>query len=230
MKRIWEIDFARGIAVIMMIIYHLLWSLRYFNILQFKDNLWILIFARSIPTIFFLIVGISLVLSYNKGRKLNYYFKRGIKVISLGLIVSFLAWFLFSENAILGVLTFIGISIILGSFFVNFKKLNLILGFLFIILGLIFSKIKVNFNEFIWIGLTPNNFYPIDYFPLFPWFGIILIGIALGNFLYASGKSLFKEPKQNFVKIINFMGRHALIFYFIHNIIIFGILILVRGK
>ena len=66
-KRFWEIDLLRGIAIIMMIIFHILYYLKYFNIFTIDlSPLYLRIFNYSIGSIFILLVGISFTLSYSR--------------------------------------------------------------------------------------------------------------------------------------------------------------------
>ena len=69
-NRFWEIDLLRGIAILMMIVFHLFYDLNYFNV--YKIELYSgfsLVFVYLIGTMFFLLVGISLALSAAAGAK-----------------------------------------------------------------------------------------------------------------------------------------------------------------
>lgn len=228
-KRFWEIDFLRGIAIIMMIIFHFFFDLNYFNV--YKINLysgfwWI--FARTIAAIFILLVGISLTISYSKMRKqkkrsdsFKKYFVRGLKIFCLGLFISFVTWiFLRKGFIIFGILHFIGVSIILAYPFLKFRFGNLLLGIVFLLLGIYVRNLNFDSYWLTWVGLAPNYFYTVDYFPVLPWFGLILIGLFFGNLLYPNGMRRFKiinVPKFSFVKLLCFLGRNSLIIYFIHQ-------------
>jgi uncharacterized membrane protein len=82
-------------------------------------------------------------------------------------------------------------------------------------------------NWLIPIGFVPPKFFSIDFFPLFPWFGIVLIGIGLGHYLYPDGKRRFQIPiddQKEIIKNICFLGRHSLYIYFLHQPILFAII------
>ena len=70
-KRFWEIDFLRGIAIIMMVIYHTVYNLSYFGHyrIQAVSGFW-LYFARTTANLFIFLVGVSLYISYIKARKI----------------------------------------------------------------------------------------------------------------------------------------------------------------
>ncbi|MCX6818607.1 MAG: heparan-alpha-glucosaminide N-acetyltransferase domain-containing protein, partial [Candidatus Aenigmarchaeota archaeon] len=70
------------------------------------------------------------------------------------------------------------------------------------------------------------------YFPILPWFGVILIGIFFGNKLYPNAKRSFNIidlSKFRIIKLLSFLGRHSLFIYLLHQpviIIIVNIFIL----
>ena len=112
------------------------------------------------------------------------------------------------------------------------SKLPLILGVLCIIIG-VFLRITVvvDFPWLLWLGFVPSHFYTLDYFPLLPWFGVVLIGIFLGNSLYQNNKRKFslKDHSQFIVnRGVCFLGRHSLIIYLLHQLIIVGLLYVSR--
>ncbi len=234
--RFWEIDFLRGIAIIMMIIYHFFYDLNFFNVYNFAlHSTAFNLFLYPIGSLFLLLVGISLTLSYNKSKNsltkkesITKFLLRGLKIFALGLIITLATWIYLGEGYIVfGVLHCIGLSIILSAFFVNKKYLNLILGLILIITGIFLQTMTFDFNYLLWLGLMPENFYTVDYFPLLPWFGVVLIGIALGNILYSDYKRRFNLVDMSYLKIIKvlgYLGRNSLIIYFLHQPILIGLI------
>ena len=123
-ERFWEIDFLRGLAIIMMILFHLLYDLDYFGnyTLNVHAGFW-LYFARATATIFLLLVGISLTLSFSRATKIKKagntlylkYLKRGLKIVSWGFVITLTTWIFLREGfVVFGILHLIGISIILA--------------------------------------------------------------------------------------------------------------------
>jgi uncharacterized membrane protein len=231
-KRFWEIDLLRGIAVIMLIFFHFLYDLNYFNI--YKLSLYsglFLIYVYLGGTLFFILVGISLTLSYSRARKKLAkkelrlkYLQRGLKIFGLGLLITFATWIWPGEGFIVfGALHCIGVSIILTYPFLQFRYHNLLLGIIIISMGMILKNFTFNFYWLLWIGFTPASFYTVDYFPLLPWLGVVLIGIFVGNSIYPNYKRKFvlKDfSKYNFIHLFCFLGRHSLLIYLLHQPII----------
>lgn len=236
LDRFWEIDFLRGIAIIMMIIYHIIFDLNFFSIVSINLYFFpIRLFLYLIGITFLLLVGVSLSLSYSKVKdKLTKrqiqlkYFKRGFFIFGLGMIIT-LVTLIYPGNGfiIFGVLHCIGISIIFSYFLLRFKHLNLILGLVLIISGIILNNMTFDFYYLIPLGFKPYGFYTLDFFPLLPWFGVVLCGIYIGKLFYRDFNRRFKLKNLDRIRIIKlfcFLGRNSLIIYFIHQIIIIGII------
>lgn len=230
--RLWEIDFLRGIAIIMMIAFHFLYDLNYFGGYGFAihSGFW-LIFARITASIFIFLVGISLTLSYSRIKNKRAsdislkYLYRGLKIFSWGLIITLLTWLFIREGFIVfGILHFIGIAIILARPLLKFRSLNLLLGIVFIFLGLYLQNFTFDFPWLLWIGFMPHYFYTIDYFPLLPWFGLALIGMFFGNLVYPNGKRRIRRITNPFTNLFCFLGRHSLLIYLLHQPILIAVL------
>jgi len=226
--RFWEIDFLRGIAVIFMIFFHVFFDLGFTGVLTgFSDNNIISTVGKIAFIMFLFISGISLSLSYSKTiakwKKPVFfkYFMRGLYIFGYGLIVTFITQIYFENGVIIfGILHLIGVSIIISYPFLKFIKLNIVLGVLILISGFIMSVVSLPFPWLLWLGLKPENFYTLDYFPIFPYFGLVLLGIAFGNYFYRSYKRRFYLPdlhKNSLVKVFEFLGTHSLVIYLIHQ-------------
>jgi uncharacterized membrane protein len=237
-ERFWEIDFLRGIAIIMMIIFHIFYDLNFLDIVKINlYTIWLRLFLRSIGIIFLLLVGISLSLSHSRVknvlplRKIYLKFlKRGIMIFCLGIILTIITWFYLGEGFIIfGVLHCIGLSIILSTPFLKYSFRNLFLGIILVLVGIILRTMVFDFPYLLWAGFIPRGFSTIDYFPMLPWFGVVLIGIFIGNTIYTNHKRSFHIndfSRLKFVKLFCFLGRHSLVIYFIHQPIILGLIFL----
>jgi uncharacterized membrane protein len=83
----------------------------------------------------------------------------------------------------------------------------------------------------LWLGFVPSTFSSVDYVPLLPYFGLVLLGVFVGNTLYAGGIRQFKIKDRSSaspVRGLSFIGRHALVIYFLHEPIIVGLILLFR--
>ena len=234
MKRFWQVDTVRGIAIIMVVVFHLFFDLDYLGILQSSmySGGW-LVFQRIAASLFLALVGISLILRYQKISKKDHaniwktYFLGGSKILFWGLVIT-LATFIFAREqfVIFGILHLIGVSIILAPLFLRFYYLNLVLGILSLLIGNFIGNMVSSFKPLLLVGIPFEGFSSLDYFPLFPWFGIVLIGIFIGKFIYPYLKET-KIENSSLVKGLTFLGRNTLPIYLIHQPLLLGVLYLI---
>ncbi len=233
--RFWEIDFFRGLAIIMMIVFHSLYDINYFGVYNIPlfSGFW-LYFARITAGTFIFLFGISMTISYSRAKstltqnQLRLKFmKRGLKIFILGLLITLMTYLFLKGGFIwFGILHFIGISVFLAYPLLKYRISNLLLGLVFIVLGFFLAGLVFDFPWLLWLGLRPASFYTLDYFPLFPWLGLALIGVFFGNVLYKNNKRQFKVPNIPNRNPICFLGRHSLIIYLLHQPILIAFLYL----
>ncbi|PKG31543.1 MAG: hypothetical protein CW742_12870 [Methanoregula sp.] len=125
----------------------------------------------------------------------------------------------------------IGISIILAPFFYRFGLSNLLMGGICILIGLAIG----NSPGPAWLlplGIHPAPFWSVDYTPLFPWFGVVLIGMGVGSLLYPDGTRRFSLPFSlpGWSSVLEFAGKHSLVIYLVHQPIIILLLLVFTGK
>ncbi len=191
-SRYHEIDMVRGIAILMMVLFHTLFDLNYFRIfsLEVYNGFWHY-FAFATASLFLLIVGISLTISraraqsHSSGLRLaSKFVYRGAGILLLGLLVTLATWWYLGQGFIVfGILHLIGVSVMISPLFFRFRTGNIALGILFIVIGYFLSTISGP----VWLlplGIHPPGFWSVDYEPLFPWMGMVLLGMGLGENLY----------------------------------------------
>ena len=235
-SRYWEVDTLRGIAIVLMVLYHLAWDLNYFGAVELDmySGLWPR-FARGIATIFIWLVGVSLVFSYSRGDQTGVflkYLRRGGKVFGMGLLIT-LATYLFLGHGfvIFGILHLIGFSIVAAYPFLPHRRrhTSLLVGLVFIGLGMRLDGQVLPTPWLIWLGINQTGRSMVDYYPVLPWFGVVLVGIYVGHILYPRGVPRLALPDMSSTPIVwglSFLGRHSLLIYLIHQPILLGILIL----
>jgi len=238
-SRLWEIDLFRGIAILMMIVFHTVFDISFLGIapVDVATGFW-RYFAYVTASLFLLIVGVSLVISHARAvQKLSgfllvkKYFLRGAAIFALGLLVTLGTWWYLHEGyVIFGILHLIGISIMLSPIFFRFGRLNLLLGLACLPVGWIISGLGGP-AFLLPFGIIPPGFASVDYTPLFPWFGMVLIGMGLGECLYAGGVRQFTlRPLPDLMVVpFSFLGRHSLVIYLVHQPVIVLLLALVTG-
>ena len=248
-QRYIELDLLRGIAVLAMIAYHLVFDLVYFGIASFAvtEGLW-KIFARSIAITFILLVGISLFIS-KKQRDYNssYYIHRGLITFACGLGITAVTLFVVPKEFIFfGILHLIGLSIILAPFFFSFHWWNGVIGTILIASGWYINNYFItSYTWLAWFGTPHYSMQTLDWFPFLPWFGVILLGLAIGSIFYPEGKPRWWKNTKNIIvgesqkkkgiahyllRPVVWLGQHSLMIYLVHQPLIIGVILATTGK
>ena len=226
-ERYRELDALRGIAVLCIIAYHFFFDLAYFYgyDIPIYTGAWKL-FARGTGVLFLLVVGICFMISWErtmKEKRIIKTLKRGMIIFSGGMIISAVTWIIAPHSFVkFGILHLIGISALLQPIFSVFKKWNAVIGLLFVIVGISFTKKTVNSLLLFPFGLEYPGMQSLDYYPLFPWFGVILLGMALGQWLYRPMRHrvLTSLGSLAYPLPLLWCGRRALLLYFFHQPVI----------
>jgi uncharacterized membrane protein len=219
--RIWELDFFRGIALILMIYFHVIYDMKELYNYPIVYDSGINYYIGKVSAILFMIIaGISCSLSQNN-------FKRSLKILAAAMVIT-IATHLFDPGIGIkfGILHFLGVSILL---YPLFKKLNVYLlpvaGTIIVILGNIITRISVSYDWLFPLGLSSNSFVSSDYYPLLPWFGVFLYGVFLGRIFYSSKESVFSFSLGS--NPVSMVGKSTLTVYIIHQPLILLVLKLV---
>ena len=242
-RRLMLIDSIRGLAILSMIGFHACWIMSYFGILISTarvDSFEFLIWERSICCTFIFISGFS----FGLGRK---QLKKGIIILLIGIAITILSvLFMYDIRDIFGILWILGLSPIIMTCADKYiekktntnKKLLVICLILATVLLLVTWNINLGYlglkslNAYIYLprglykgyfmtflGFQAPGFYSVDYFSVFPWFFLYL----MGYFTYKISRGSKFEGKVLTVGIpfVKTIGKYSLPIYLIHPVIIF---------
>ncbi|WP_162820409.1 DUF1624 domain-containing protein [Microvirga calopogonii] len=228
----WDaIDVARGLAIAAMIIYHFSWDLSFLqligtNILQIPAWRW---FARGIAGSFLMLAGFGLVLAHAQGFRRNPFLKRLMRVGGAALAVTLATYFAFPESYIFfGILHCIAVSSVLALPFLRLHPVLTLGAAAFFLVGpWLFTSPALDAPWLDWLGLGAADPVTNDYVPIFPWFGLVLIGVAGGKLLLTRQETLNLarwRAANPFSKLLIWAGRKSLPIYLTHQIVLLGIL------
>lgn len=226
-RRLIEIDALRGLALVGMILFHAAFDAMLLGLWDFEPYGWpLIIFVRTIQFLFLGLVGLSIALS---SRDFFEQLKRGTFIFSMGMLVTFGTWLVFPEDFVrFGVLHCIAISIPLVRLLKGRKVLTLILAGVIFFVGEYFTTLSVDSQFLFPLGLLYPGFSSLDYFPIFPWLAVPLVGLVLGETIYGHRQPSFLQ-KLAWIPGLTSMGRHSLLIYLLHQpILYFGLWILHR--
>ena len=222
-RRVPQIDLLRGVAVLMMVVFHLNWSLDYFGVAVPApfDGFWNL-FQKSTGGLFLSLVGVSLVLGHSPSSATARYLSRGARIFGYGMVITLGSLVFRPEGFVFfGVLHFIGVAVILAAPFIRFTWLNLLLGTCFLAAGVRLQTMTFDFPWLVWLGLN-HPVYTIDIYPILPWLGVVFLGMFAGRMMVRGGRPGMTDEARRRSRPLRFLGRHALPAYFLHLPVVFG--------
>jgi len=220
-RRIWEIDFIRGLAIILMVVFHLVFDLKeyYAYSLDYGNGFWFYV-GKAAAVLFILVCGISSTFGRSS-------FRHGLVILSWGMVLTLVTYFYAPAVYIrFGILHLLGISLLSYRLIYGLQPALLFsLSAVILIIGRFSLTIPVSHNFFLPFGLTSSTFASLDYYPLLPWYGVFLIGVAAGKTLYSKKETLLAVNRNP--NSITYLGRHSLLIYLIHQpILIAGLYVL----
>jgi uncharacterized membrane protein len=228
------VDALRGLAIVMMFSFHFSFDLNYFHFIQtdFYHNPFWLNYRIVIVTTFLSVMGMSLYIAHHKGLRTQRYLRRLFILLACAGLVSLGSYLMFPRAMIFfGILHFIAAATILGLPFVRLYWTNLFLGVAIILVGSYVQHPFFDQPPLQWIGLMTHKPITEDYAPLFPWFGVVLLGIFFARWAYTARHfPAFSQwhSRLSLVRGLRFAGRHSLLIYMVHQPIFIGCLYLVH--
>jgi uncharacterized membrane protein len=225
------IDFARGIAILLMFVYHFCYDLVLFRWLyfDFQNSPFWLSLRTLIVSLFLLLVGISLFVATENGLNVRRFSRRLGWLVVCAALVSVASYGLFGSRFIyFGILHFIALASVLALWLRHFYRLNLFLGAALIVLGQVkwatFDSAWLN-----WLGFAPRKPATEDYVPLLPWLGAVCIGLFLGRFLLKHPQILCWQQAKIAQTLVTRLGQHSLLIYMLHQPLLLGLCYAVYG-
>lgn len=241
-----ELDLARLTAMLMMVAYHLAFDLSYFYgwDMDLASPGWRLL-QRTTLTLFLLINGISAAVSSRRRsanvqperRPAPFGFagqarvaRRSLILFTYALAITLVTFMFFPEEYIrFGVLHCIALTGLLLPLFLPLRLWNAALGIGLLFLGAIVRTWTTGTSLLLPLGLPPPGFQSLDYVPMLPWSGVILLGAALGHLLYVQGLRPPEMRLPQWLVTLSIPGRSSLAFYLVHQPVLLAILAILFG-
>ena len=220
-KRYLELDFIRGSAIILMVIFHFCFDLNYFGFIHidiFEGMFW-KVFRNITIFLFIISVGISLYIVNERdfNRKKN--FVRLGKLFLVSLLITVVSYVIYPTTWIyFGIIHLIFVGSLIALPFVKIPLFSLGMGVLILLAYMVFD---LNMD---WLFALSQNALSLpattqDIAHLFPWLGVIFIGVYIGY------KKWFDfDMREGYVSSkVSFLGQHALVIYLVHQPVLRGV-------
>ena len=218
-----EIDVLRACAIVLMVLFHLVYDLKEFAgvRIDYQSPFWFFI-GKASALLFIFISGLSSGFSRSPVR-------RGVKVLIYGMVITLVTYlFMKDEYVRFGILHFLGVTMILSSLLVRLPSWTLWgLAGSSAVLGFWFKEQVLKTSLLLPLGLMYDGFGSMDYYPLFPYLAVTLLGILAYRLFYAQRtESLF--PFQLNSKWIKWLSRNSLSIYLVHQPLLLLVIFLIK--
>lgn len=228
--RRWDIiDIARGAAICAMVVFHGSWDLSNLRLAPIAIGApgwqW---FARLIAGSFLVLVGIGLCLAHAHGFRRSAFLKRLLKIGGSAALVTLATFYIFPDSYIFfGILHCIALSSVLALPFLRLPwPVTVLVGLLcfaapFILIDPFWDKPWLD-----WLGLGSTDPVTNDYVPIFPWFGLVLLGLVVGKALLSLKPWSLAgwQATDPLSRSLKWFGRKSLPIYLLHQPILYGLL------
>lgn len=213
-------DALRGLAVLLMLVFHSAYDLNHFNFLSLDllhGHFWPA-FQKVIVTLFVGVAGVSLALAARQGLKWSRFWRREAALVASAGLVSAGSYGLFPTSWIFfGVLHFMALASVLALPFLRLGGWNVLLGCVALLLPCWIDSSVFNAAGLQWVGLGTEVANTKDYTPFLPWFGVMLFGVYIGGKLERCALCLKPLPAWRGLRWIMWLGRHSLVVYLAHQ-------------
>ena len=242
-ERAFELDVLRGLALLMMILHHLIFDLRYLfalDLFAFQEQRWFILLLRPVfLAVFTLVSGISSTFSRSNT-------KRGLRLAAVALALTFFSLLLTAVTAVnfyivFNILHVLAIGIWLYGLLTMSERRDgqkkiwvdvvvLLLATIFIWMATLLPYWREEWTSWwsIPFGQLPATLRDsADYLPLLPWLGVFLIGVEIGRVAYNDRRTALPAAPVwmlNLSRPLQWLGRHSLVVYILHQPVLLAIL------
>jgi len=205
------LDALRGLAVLLMLIFHFTYDLWLFGHIQtsMRDGFWFAL-PRLIVFIFLWCVGASLEITHAKKIKWPSFWKRWLKLMAIAVCITGVTYFTFPKSWIyFGTIHCIAAVSLLALPFFSCRWARIPT-----LIAILVGQYVFNY-DIAWMG----RFFPhqsMDFIPAYPWFWVVLLGMTTGPWVLSRW-----QPAPN--PVLEVLGRHALKIYLVHQALFYAL-------
>jgi uncharacterized membrane protein len=227
--RLPAVDALRGFALCLMLVYHFCFDLAqpWVGIIHadFNNDPFWLGFRALILSAFLGLVGVSLVLARQARPGMVPFWRRIALIVFCAALVT-IASYVWSPRTFItfGILHCIAVASVLARPLVRWPRAALMLGIAVIAAGVTVKLPVFDAPWLNWVGMMTHKPATEDYVPLFPWLGVVLLGVAAGAWVVARERPPIVALGSIAPAWLSWLGRHSLIVYMAHQPVLVGIL------
>jgi uncharacterized membrane protein len=232
--RLARLDALRGAAIVWMAAFHFAFDLNTFGLLQPRQNFYVDPFwtvQRSvIVTLFVFCAGLGQAAAFDAGQGWPRFWRRWAQVAGCAVLVSIGSAWMFPRSWIsFGVLHGLAVMLIVARLVAPLRRGLWLLGALALLLPWFVQHEFFDSRLTNWVGLVTRKPVTEDFVPVLPWLGVMLWGLAAGQWLLARRRAVLGGPLPWAAQPLALLGRWSLSFYMLHQPVLIGSLLALQA-
>lgn len=222
-----RLDALRGLAMLWMAGFHFAYDLNHFGLISPRqfftlDPFWTTQ-RTAILSCFLFCAGLSLAVALHAGQPWPRFWRRWAQIAGCALLVSLGSALMFPRSWIFfGVLHGMAVMLVLARLAAPLGAWLWPLGALALVLPQLVQLPLFDPPALAWVGLVSRKPVTEDFVPLLPWIGVMLWGLACGQWLLRRHAAAFAGPLPGAAQPLALLGRWSLSFYMLHQPVFIG--------
>ncbi len=226
-RRFGRLDALRGAAIVWMAVFHFCFDLNHYRLLDpaqnfYTDPFWT-VQRAMIVTLFMAVAGLSQAVAIDAGQGWPRFCKRWLQIAACALLVSAGSALMFPKSWIsFGVLHGFAVMLVIARVAAPLRRWLWPLGLLLLLLPHLVQHPFFDTRWTNWIGLVTRKPVTEDFAPVLPWLGVMLWGLAAGQWWLAHRRAALAGPLPTLLLPLAALGRWSLTFYMLHQPLLIG--------
>ena len=213
--------------MVWMAIFHFSFDLNYFGLLVPRQDFYIDPFwtqqRTAIVSLFLFSAGVAQAVAVHAGQGWPRFWRRWAQIAACAVLVSVGSALMFPKSWIsFGILHGIAVMLIAARLASPLRAWLWPLGMLLVLLpqGIQDSFFDTRWTN--WVGLVTRKPVTEDYAPVLPWLGVMLWGVAAGQWFLAQRTHVLSGAVPRVAQPLALLGRWSLSFYMLHQPVLIG--------
>jgi uncharacterized membrane protein len=229
-----RLDALRGAAVVWMAAFHFFFDLNHFGLLDprqdfYRDPFWT-VQRAVIVTLFMFTAGLSQAVALDAGQGWSRFWRRWAQVAGCAVLVSAGSALMFPKSWIsFGVLHGFAVMLVLARLASPLRGWLWPLGLACVLLPQLVQHPLFDTRWTNWVGLVTRKPVTEDYAPVLPWLGVMLWGLAAGQWMVARHRAWLAGALPGTLSPLAMLGRWSLSFYMLHQPVLIGAILAWRA-
>lgn len=229
-----RLDTLRGAAIVWMAAFHFGFDLNLYDLVQPRQNFlsdpfWT-VQRTCIVTLFLLCAGIGQAAAQEAGNEWPRFWRSWVQIAVCAGLVSAGSALMFPQSWIsFGVLHGVAVMLVLTRLAKPLGVWLWLAGLLALLLPQWIGLPFFDHRWTNWVGLVSHKPVTEDWVPVLPWLGVMLWGLAAGQWLLRRRRGWLTGPMPGALQPMAWLGRHSLAFYMLHQPVLIGAILAGRS-